>query len=57
VSFDQAPKEQKDVQASQVNIGIRSTPTIDNEKTFLYYLGSIGLYSKRYMKLVPTTIS
>ena len=57
ISFTQAPKEQKDVQASQLRIGIRNTPTIENEKTFLYYLESIGAYSKKYTKLVPTTIS
>lgn len=57
VIFSQVPKDQKDVQASELNIGIRSTPTIDNEKTFLYYLESIWAYSKRYTKLVPTTIS
>lgn len=57
ISFAQAPKDQKDVQASQLNIGIRNTPTIENEKAFLYYLESIGAYSKKYTKLVPTTIS
>jgi Trypsin-like peptidase domain len=57
VAFTQEPKEQKDVQASMLRIWVRSTPTITNEKTFLYYLESIGVYSKKYIKLVPTTIS
>lgn len=57
VSFTQAPKDQKDVQASFVSIWIRNTPIIENEKAFFYYLESMWVYSKEYTKLVPTTIS
>lgn len=51
------PKTSKESIPQIIEVYLRDMPQVKTENDFLYYVESIGLYSKNYQKLKKTTIS
>jgi Trypsin-like peptidase domain len=54
--FSQKPKDQRDIQAAFFGATTVSTPVLNSDKKFFYYLEVVGIYSKDRYKLNPITI-
>ena len=51
------PKSSKESIPQTIGVYLRDMPMVQSENDFLYYVESIGLYSKSFQKLKKTTIS